>query len=432
MVIAFAHPLGWIMSAEGMPASLSSRDSTNQSSSRESTSQSSSRETTSQSSSGETWVSELEGIAAKLDRLSPFAAEVEYEATLPMAADPVVYSATVASVNGGGRSDLFPASYLIEWTLPIPEVDGGSTSGFTAYFDGNLYRLANQRLSEYHMEWDSIPFLSPRGGVQETGQFIDLLPASLARQLRRFAADDSYRLRPVKRSTFSGTEALTITGEENIKGQTAREFSLVFDAATGSPLRLHYEMNPGQISETTITATYHYPADLEVPTDEQTLIARYPEAFERFRQSNFRIENMRGEMLPGFALPTLTAERYSRGAGDPFPSPTVVAILDPEVDTNSRTIEAIRQGATQAPRQVNIIWAFTGNHIDTIEPQVADAAYPENETTLISARSLARDCGTNVFPTILIVEPSGKIANVILGFNNSLASDVIQSVAVMR
>lgn len=402
MVIAFAHPLGWLLSAEGVPASISGN------------------------------TNEIEALADKLDALSPFAANVEYEATLPMVADPVVYSVTVASEKADSRTDLYPVNYLMEWTLPIPEADGGSTSGFTSYFDGNLYRFANNRLSEYHIGWDSIPFRSPRGGVQETGQFVDLLPAALARQLRRFVTDSSFVLRPAKRIVFSGTAALTINGEENVKGQTAREFSLVFDASTGAPLRLHYEMNPGQISETTITATYSYPAQLQVPADEQALITLYPEAFERFRQSNFRIENMRGQQLPAFSLPTLTGERYSRGAADPFPCPTIVAILDPDVDTNRQTIAALRKAADQSPRQVNIIWAFTGSHIDTIEPLVAGSNSPENESVLISARSLARDCGTNVFPTILIAEPSGKIVNVILGLNNSLASDVIQSVAVMR
>ncbi|MCM1071743.1 MAG: hypothetical protein NC391_08920, partial [Alistipes timonensis] len=53
------------------------------------------------------------------------------------------------------------------------------------------------------------------------------------------------------------------------------------------------------------------------------------------------------------------------------------------------------------------------------------------ETVLLSARSLARDCGATSFPAIIVADERGRVANVILGFNNSLATDVIQSVATL-
>lgn len=53
------------------------------------------------------------------------------------------------------------------------------------------------------------------------------------------------------------------------------------------------------------------------------------------------------------------------------------------------------------------------------------------ETMLISAKSLARDCGTSVFPTVIVARQDGTVDNVILGFNNNLTQDVIQMMALL-
>ena len=50
----------------------------------------------------------------------------------------------------------------------------------------------------------------------------------------------------------------------------------------------------------------------------------------------------------------------------------------------------------------------------------------------MSGKALARDCGASVFPTILIADTDGTVANVSLGFNNSLTQDVIQSIALLK
>ena len=64
------------------------------------------------------------------------------------------------------------------------------------------------------------------------------------------------------------------------------------------------------------------------PAAEEEIIALYPTIFDRYRTSNYSVETLRGEPMPGFALPTLTGERYMRNKGDRFPNPTVVALLD--------------------------------------------------------------------------------------------------------
>ena len=155
-----------------------------------------------------------------------------------------------------------------------------------------------------------------------------------------------------------------------------------------------------------------------------------PEVFEKFRESNYRIENMRGLPLPSFSLPTVTGERYTRHRGDSFNAPTVVALIDPAVATSGETVKALREAVASMPMQVDLILAFTGSNIDTVESLTGAAGM--GEALLISAKSLARDCGTSVFPTILLVGSGGNVENVILGFNNSLSQDVIQSLALIR
>ena len=82
------------------------------------------------------------------------------------------------------------------------------------------------------------------------------------------------------------------------------------------------------------------------------------------------------------------------------------------------------------PRQVDLLLAFMGSNTDQVDEMVGQPQI--GETDLFSAKSLARDCGTSVYPTILVVDTQGIVTNVILGFNNSLAQDVIQSLALIK
>ena len=108
----------------------------------------------------------------------------------------------------------------------------------------------------------------------------------------------------------------------------------------------------------------------------------------------------------------------------------MIAIIDPQVATAGLTIAALREAVAKMPRDIDLVLAFMGSNIDQIEGITGAPSY--GEADLISAKSLARDCGTTVFPTVLVVEPSGIVANVLLGFNNSLAEDVIQSLALVK
>ncbi len=370
----------------------------------------------------------LDEAISRLERAEGFAATAEYAVTLPQAQDDIVYSVKLASEPASG-DPLCEADYLISWELPTPS---GLSEGFLGYFDGHHYRYRDHRLQEYHYEWDSIPFITRGGGVQRNGQFVDLLPQELGASLRRMASDSLVSLSFNPDTIVGGRSVMGLTAVQSVRGYTGRIMKLLLDRSTAMPLMIDNEFNPGQISEQLVVVKYGYPADSAVggvPLSEEALAARYPEVFEKYRESNYSIENLRGEPLPGFSLPTPTRERYSRAKGDAFAAPTIVAILDPEAGFAAETLAALREGVGNAPRGVDLILAFVSGNPDRVRELVGEPR--AGETVLLSARSLARDCGATSFPAVIVADERGRVANVILGFNNSLATDVIQSVATL-
>lgn len=374
----------------------------------------------------------VEALVSTLEGMTPFSAGVTYDVTLPMLEDDVVYSIEVAS-EAAPDDRLSGVDYLIRWSLPARE-GGDASEGFLAYFDGHHYRYRDNRLQEYHFEWDSIPFLTGEGGVQRNGQFVELLPQSIARELREMINSDDYAVGYEPSASSDGREVSVVTASQNVRGFTGRNYKLTVDRATGRPLRIDNEYNPGQISEQSVNVAYDYSGSRDgavaAVASEEELMEMYPEVFEKFRESNYRIENMRGLPLPSLSLPTLTGERYTRHRGDGFKAPAVVAIIDPQVASAAETVSALRGVAARMPRDIDLVFAFMGSNTDEIEEVAGSPVY--GETDLMSAKSLARDCGTSVYPTILVVDPSGIVVNVLLGFNNSLAEDVIQSLALVK
>lgn len=364
----------------------------------------------------------------RLENARGYAAEVDYAVTLPQAQDDVVYKVCLEADKAEGDS-LCEADYLIRWELPAPS---GLAEGFLAYFDGHHYRFRDRRLQEYHFEWDSIPFLTRGGGVQRNGQFVDLLPQAIGATLRRMAGDSLVALRFNPDTVVGGRRMAAVTAVQSVRGYTGRVMRLLLDGTTAMPVMIDNEFNPGQISEQLVVVKYEYPgnpAEGGLPGSEEALRHRFPEVFEKYRESNYSIENLRGEPMPGFSLPTPTGERYARTKGDRFPSPAVIALIDPDAGLAAETVAALRSAAAMSPRELRLIMAFTGSHADRID-ELTGGLRP-GEAVLMSARSLARDCGAVSFPAIMVVGEDGKVANVILGFNNSLAADVIQSAAAI-
>lgn len=362
---------------------------------------------------------------SKLDSCVSFSATVDYEVNLPMSSDDIVYTLRMASASVAG-DPLYPCDYLIDWTL---DYNGSRSDGFLAYFNGNHYRYRDYRLQEYHYEWDKTPFTTARGGVQANGQFVDLLPQSIGREMSSMMADSTYTIRFAADTIVGGSARVAFTAEQRVNGQTGRRYMIVADRFSGLPLMVCNEYNPGEVSEQSNTAKYSYSTHeaMQPATSEEQLQALYPEIFAKYRENGNRIEHMRGLPMPGFSLPTTTGERYTRQKNDPFRSAAVIAIIDPSASSAGQTVASLRKAIANAGGSAELIMAFTGSNTDEIDEIAGRAA--ENEHLLISARSLARDCGTEIFPTIIVVQPSGKVANVLLGVNQNMVSNVIESLA---
>lgn len=148
------------------------------------------------------------------------------------------------------------------------------------------------------------------------------------------------------------------------------------------------------------------------------------------RRSSFSLEKLVGQQLPGFNAPTPTGERYSRRTGDHFASPTVIAIIDPSVSFAPDAVAALRRAVSQAPVECGLIMAFTSTNADLIEEVAGTPAV--GEAILQSARGVARDMGAAQLPAVLLVKKDSTVADVIVGYNKDLASDVIQKMALLN
>ena len=103
--------------------------------------------------------------------------------------------------------------------------------------------------------------------------------------------------------------------------------------------------------------------------------------------------------------------------------------LDPDVTTATATIDAVRDAIATAPRNIDIVWVFSGNDSDTATSLIGGLR--QGETTLMSARSLVRDCGITLYPTLIIADSNAKIKDVTPGYNNDMSTVVLQKVMLL-
>lgn len=362
-----------------------------------------------------------------LRAMQRFDATVDYAVSLPMADDDVIYKIALASEKAPADS-LLSYNYIIDWSLPGR---GENASGFSAYFDGHYYNYRDHRLREYHYKWDSVPFLTDAGGVMRNAQFVDLFPFEMADRLAAMESDSTYTV-SVAQTTVDGRKATMLKVVRNINSLECLRQEYCFAASDGMPLKISSLFNPGMLGEQVVTARYIY-ADAnvaEVPDNEEQLRARYPEMFDRYRESNYSVENLRGTPVPGFALPTTTGERYTYHKGDPFPSPVIIAVLDPSVVTTAATVATLRGVVDSLPRQTTLILMFASSDIDAAEELAGPLR--QGEALLVSAKPFVRDCGITAYPTVILAGSDGKVADVKIGTSDSMADDLLQAGVLLR
>lgn len=373
-------------------------------------------------------------IPAALENTERYDANARLTVSMPQLDEDVVYRLTLHSRPVTIGDTLSPCDYLIDWL--IENHDGAA--GFSAYYNGNHYRYSGERLQEYHAADDPTPFISEgkRKSVQETAQFINLLPRFMSEELNDILRNPDYTVALHPDTLIDGRRLTVLDATLTIGGSVAKEVEYAFAPDTFLPVRIRMENNPGSISEQSIAIDYCIPDEsqsditaLNVITEEN-LMNRYPDIFEKFRQSNFRIENLPGNRLPGFALPTTTGERYSRRTADGFHAPTLIAILDAETAFTPQLIASLRSAIDRLPYEADIILAFTGNHTDTIEQ--AAGRIRMGEHMLMGAGPLARNCGVTVPPAVIIADKDGMVTDVLIGYNKDMDSDVIQKMALLK
>lgn len=371
----------------------------------------------------------LGDIAARLSASMPYHASARYEVLLPQSEEPVVYDVDLQAYDASPSDTLAPCKYVIEWKMNVPE--GGSSMGFSAYFDGHHYRFRDKRLQEYHYDDDPLPFAvrgSVRNGVQQQAQFASLLPAFVAERFVEMAADTNH-VYAITRDAASGT--LKVEGVERYAGCDCVEYTYVFDA-DGMPVSAEFCNNPGQMSEQTVSVCYGAPGvgmQMAEP-NEPRLMTQYPEAFTRYRESGYTLSNLPGRPLPAISAPMPGGERYSRSAGQAFGMPVVVALLDADVDGCAATVEQLRRSVEDSAVPAGLILAFMSNHADAIG-EVTGPARPD-ETVLTRASGLARDCGVTATPTVIVCGSDGVVRNVHTGRNKDLVSIVMQEIAIAK
>lgn len=364
----------------------------------------------------------VKDIAEKLAGIDDYHGRVTYSVLLPQAEDPVVYELELWSDHVEGDT-LSACDYLIE------SVYNGE-KGFAAYFDGNHYRYRGQRLQEYHYAWDSIPL---QMGVQRQAQFADVLPQYLGRELARLAADSCFSGTFASDTLYGGRRASVLKGRLTYRGYVSKEVVYVFDPETWLPRVVEMENNPGAISEQSVTVTYDNLEPEEMPArSDDRIVERYPELFERFRQSNFKVENLAGTRMPSFSAPMPLTEggRFTYHRGEKLDAPTLIVVLDDAVASAEATVKAVRDGVDRAPLNVDVLWAFTTNNVERAE-EIAGRLRP-GEHLLVGARGLARDCGVTATPTVIYVGRDGTVSDVTLGYNKDMAAIVIQKITLIN
>lgn len=360
-----------------------------------------------------------DSIAAALDCTGCYSATVSYTIVPPNATDDVVYTIRLAQSTDAADT-LSRAQYLIDWTLTSPEHMAGH--GFSAYWHGHHFRYRPGKMQEYHFDDEPSPF-APGGdatrGIQRQAQFVQLLPTSIADDLRDILSDPTAAV-----SVAPGRDGtVTVTVRQSSGGYDVLAARYVFDGAM-RPVESEITYNPGQASEQTVTARYT-DTSAECPTlGEEALIAAYPQEFERFRRDSYSLQSLPGSPLPTATAPTLEHERWTHRAGDHFERPTVIAVLDASVDATDMFVADLRAAVASLPRSTDLILAFVDNDAERIA-EAAGRTEP-GETVLTSARALARDCGVTVFPAVIFCNADGTVADFIIGRNNDMRQIVIQ------
>lgn len=366
---------------------------------------------------------DLYTLGQKLSDIECYSDTCRYEVLLASLSEPVDYGVYLSS--GKAASDtLAPCNYYIRWSADTP---GGTTSGFSAYFDGSHFRFRDKRLQEYHVQENSEVF-APGGdidrGVQNQAQFADILPQYIGRKFMAMATDSSYH----STITLKGSD-IVVKGVRRYAGYDANEYEYLIDAESMHPKHISLELNPGQIGEQSIVVSYlESAASADCHISLAKLSAIEHEAFERYRESTFSLANLPGRPLPEISALTISADRYYHRSGKPLDSPAILIFVDAAVASTPDLIKDVRRAISEMPKDITVIWAFIDHRADDVT-NITGSPMPD-ETVIINASGAARACGVGRdTPVMIFVNSDGIVTDIAAGYNQEVCSIVIEKAA---
>ena len=173
-------------------------------------------------------------------------------------------------------------------------------------------------------------------------------------------------------------------------GYDAQEFSYVLAADTYAPMEMELENNPGQVGEQTVTVRFSM-SDTAADCDFtlEALMKRQSEAFEKFRDSSFSLEELVGEPLPEIALPTGNGGHYVHHRGEAMPATTVLVFLESGLGSASEVVQAVRDAIAMVPSAAEVVWLFSDRRVDDVAPLVGREL--PGETTVLNSGEALRD-----------------------------------------
>lgn len=373
------------------------------------------------------FASGVDEVLTALRDVECYQAIADYQVLMSLQND-VKYTISMQS-QAAPADTLAPCSYILSWHTGT---DTDSVAGFCAYSNGNMFMFRGDRMAEYHHAQNPAVFqqsgseAAPLPGIQMRGQFSNLLPQFVAKDIENIINDSRYNWAYIPDTISGGNKCEMFKAKMTVNDNVCREVTYTFSPLTHMPLFSETENNPGALAEQTIVCRYEYPENEPecAPITEQRLGVMFPHIFESYRESTFTITNLPSKPMPTFTLPTTTGERHEHLRGHGFAHPTVLVILDAGSGFARQTVDETRKAVASLPRNTDIIWAFVNNNTDDIE---AIITRPEvGEHLLQSAKALARDCGATALPAVIFCDTDGIVQNVTVGFNNNFAADVIQ------
>lgn len=366
--------------------------------------------------------SDMDDIIARLDSTTDYRTTFTYRVTLPITDSEIEYRARL-DYRRAPSDTLCGYSYLVDYkatndTCPYPN--------FAAYDNGHCFRFDRNRLREYHHDANPEPFArqgnSP--GIHRSGLFTELFPAEIARQLRDFCGKADCRVDFFPDTTVQGARCQAILVTDSARGEVARTILYTFDPDTRLPLYRETENNPGHLGSQTVVVRYEASdTDTRFPPDcfgEERLLRDYGEVFLLFREGTYAAIDRVGQAAPRFSLPW-GGRRFT---SDQLKGQYSLLLF---LDDRGEFCTPVRQLVETLSLQENLtpVLLYTGQ-------QPGEMPNPAGAIILEHTGKTATAYGVTGYPTLFLLDPSGTIRLVKIGYTPSLTEELRQAIVSMR